>query len=97
MADKQHINLRIGAHTVSLNVNAEDEPLYRNAAQKIIDTYAKYEKHFPKTSVEQLWVYVAIELAVNLQSDMRDKQLQPLMDVVRQMNEEIEKTLAQTP
>ena len=95
MPDKQHINLHIGAHTVSLNVNAEDEPLYRNAAARIIDTYAKYEKHFPKSSVEQLWVYVAIELAVNLQSDMRDKQLQPLVDIVSRLNRQIEQIINQ--
>ena len=95
MNDKQHINLRIGAHTVSLNISAEDEPLYRNAAAKVVETYDKYEKHFPKASVELLWVYVAIELAVNLQSDMRDKQLTPLMDVVRQLNKQIEQTITE--
>ncbi|MBQ9339758.1 MAG: cell division protein ZapA [Paludibacteraceae bacterium] len=93
MNNKQHINLRIGAHTVPLNINAEDEPLYRNAAARIIDTYDKYERNFPNRSVEQLWVYVAIELAVNLQSDMRDKQLQPLLDTIQQLNEQIEKAI----
>ena len=43
--------------------------------------------------VEQLWIYVALALAVNLQSDARDKNIGPIIDKVRELNQLIEETL----
>ena len=93
MADTQHITLQIVSHRVALNIVPEQEPLYRNAAHKINELYQKYQKVYPNMPVEQLWSYVALALAVNLQSDARDKNIGPIIDKVRELNQLIEETL----
>ncbi len=85
--------MRIGVHTVALNIDAAEEPVYRNAATLINDTYERYSKHFPNKPVEQIWVYVALAIAVNLQSDARDKEVKPIMDALRELNKRIEETI----
>lgn len=91
--EKQRINLKIGVYNISLNIDAAQEPVYRDAASLINKTYDKYNTHFPNAPVEQIWVYVALAIAVNLRSDVRDKDLTPLLSAVRDINSKIEDTL----
>ena len=71
---KQHITLQLDAHHISLNVLADKEALYRNAA-------------------EQIWVYVALEMAVNLQADAHAHRLQPVEEKIQELNQLIINTL----
>lgn len=93
MPDKQRITLQIGAHKIVLNINPEQEPFYRDAAVRLNEQYQQYARRFPNLPVEQLWIYVALSMAVNLQSDARDKNIEPLMEKIRELNQLIEKTL----
>ena len=93
MADKQNISLLLDVHRVSLAVERDKEPVYREAAKRVNEVYAKYSKAFPNLPVEQLWVYTALELAVNFQSDVRDKNLQPVLEKVREITTFIDNTL----
>ena len=70
MADKQNISLQLDAHRVALSVDREKEPVYRDAAKTVNEVYHKYAKKFVDKPVEQLWVYTALELAVNLHADV---------------------------
>lgn len=85
----QHINLRLDAHTVSLRVPRKVESLYRAAGKMLNDRYAYYRMSQPKVSAEQLWMYVALEAAVNLQSDARAKDIEPIEKEVKELNERI--------
>ncbi len=87
MADEQHIVLHLDAHTVSLNVPREQEPFFRRAAKMLNDNYNYYRRLRPKASVEQLWMFVALRMAVNLQSDARQKNLQPIDDQIKKLND----------
>jgi len=93
MADKQNISLLLDAHRVSLSVERSQEPVYREAAKRVNEIYRKYSKAFPNLPVEQLWVYTALELAVNFQSDVRDKNLQPVLEKMEELNKLINNTL----
>jgi len=93
MADKQRITLNIVSRKVALNIVPEQEPFYRDAAVRINEKYQQYIKAYPNLPVEQIWIYVALEMAVNLQSDQRDKNIGPLLEKVRELNQLIEKTL----
>lgn len=93
MPDKQRITLQIGAHKIVLNINPEQEPFYRDAAVRLSEQYQQYARRFPNLPVEQIWIYVALSMAVNLQSDARDKNIEPLMEKIRELNQLIEKTL----
>ena len=83
---KQHITLQLDAHHISLNVVADKEPLYRNAAEQINERYRHYRKLLPNHSAEQIWVYVALEMAVNLQADAHAHRLQPIDEKIQEIN-----------
>ena len=83
---KHHITLQLDAHHISLNVVADKEPLYRNAAEQINERYRHYRKLLPNHSAEQIWVYVALEMAVNLQADAHAHRLQPIDEKIQEIN-----------
>ena len=89
ISDKQHINLHLDAHTVGLDVPLDQEPNYRRAAELLNKRYQSYLKLRPNASAEQLWMYTALEVAVALQSDVREKSLEPVEKEVKELNEEI--------
>jgi len=93
--DKQHINLHLDAHTVGLDVIREQEPNYRKAAELLNKRYQYYLKIRPNASAEQLWMYTALEVAVALQSDAREKSLQPIEKQIKELNEQIINTINQ--
>lgn len=87
--DKQHINLHLDAHNVGLDVKREDEPNYRQAAELLNKRYQHYLKIRPNASVEQLWMYTALEVAVSLVSDAREKSLKPVEQALKALNDEV--------
>ena len=91
--DKHHINLRLDAHHVGLDVPREAEPNYRAAAELLNKRYQYYLRLLPKASAEQLWMYTALEVAVALQSDVREKSLEPIEAEIQQLNKQILDTL----
>lgn len=91
-SDKQHINLHLDAHMVGLDVPRDQEPNYRAAAELLNKRYQYYLKLRPNASAEQLWMYTALEVAVALQSDVREKSLVPVEKQVKELNELIKKT-----
>lgn len=93
--DKQHINLHLDAHTVGLDVPREQEPNYRKAAELLNRRYQYYLKLRPNASAEQLWMYTALEVAVALQSDVREKSLVPVEKELKEINQLILKTINQ--
>ena len=42
---KQHITLRLDAHTLSINVPADNEHLYRKAANVLNEKYRSYQRN----------------------------------------------------
>ena len=90
---KQHITLQLDAHHISLNVLADKEVLYRNAAEQINERYRHYRKMLPNQSAEQIWVYVALEMAVNLQADAHAHRLQPIDEKIQELNQLILNTI----
>ena len=90
--DKQHINLRLDAHSVGLDVPRDQEPNYRAAAELLNKRYQYYLKLRPNASAEQLWMYTALEVAVALQSDVREKSLVPVEKELKEINQLILKT-----
>lgn len=92
-SDKQHINLHLDAHTVGLDVPREQEPNYRAAAELLNKRYQYYLKLRPNASAEQLWMYTALEVAVALQSDAREKSLAPVEKELKELNQLIKNTI----
>ena len=93
--DKQHINLHLDAHTVGLDVPRDQEPNYRNAAELLNRRYQYYLKLRPNASAEQLWMYTALEVAVALESDAREKSIAPVEKELKELNQLIINTIKQ--
>ena len=87
ISDKQHINLHLDAHSVGLDVPRDQEPNYRAAADLLNRRFQYYLKLRPNASAEQLWMYTALEVAVALQSDVREKSLVPVAQELKELNE----------
>ena len=87
ISDKQHINLHLDAHSVGLDVPRDQEPNYSAAADLLNRRFQYYLKLRPNASAEQLWMYTALEVAVALQSDVREKSLVPVEKELKELNE----------
>ena len=86
---KQHITLRLDAHSISINVPADNEHLYRKAASILNEKYRSYQRRMQTTSAEQLWVYVALDVAVNFCADAHANRLQPVDEKIKELNNKI--------
>ena len=93
ISDKQHINLHLDAHSVGLDVPRDQEPNYRNAADLVNRRYQYYLKLRATASAEQLWMYTALEVAVALQSDAREKSVAPIEKELKELNQLIVNTI----
>ena len=83
---KQHITLQLDAHHISINVLAHQEHLYRDAAKILNEKYRHYQRKMQTSSAEQLWVYVALDMAVNLCVESHAQRLQPIDEKVQELN-----------
>ena len=83
---KQHITLQLDSHHISINVLAHQEHLYRDADKILNEKYRHYQKKMQTSSVEQLWVYVALDMAVNFCAETHAQRLQPVDEKVQELN-----------
>ena len=72
---------------MGLDVPREQEADFRKAAELLNNRYKYYLKLRPNASAEQLWMYTALEVAVALVSDAREKSLEPVEEEVKKLNE----------
>ncbi|MBO7501734.1 MAG: cell division protein ZapA [Paludibacteraceae bacterium] len=76
--ETRHIILRLDAHSISMHVPASKEPIYRRAAAALQEVYSTYRNKYARLTAEQLWLHVALHMAVNLEDDFRKKSLEPV-------------------
>ena len=79
---------------MGLDVPRDQEPNFRKAAELLNKRYQYYLKLRPNASAEQLWMYTALEVAVSLQSDAREKSLVPVEKQLKELNELIKEKLS---
>ncbi|MCQ2341789.1 MAG: cell division protein ZapA [Paludibacteraceae bacterium] len=93
MSDKQHIIITLDSHRIALDVERDDEPFYRKAQTLLNNEYQNHQRRLPSATSEQLWMYVALRVAVNLFASTREKDLEPYLRAIKHLNQEIEKKL----
>lgn len=88
---KQNITLRIDCYNIPLQIELEEEPVWRKAAVILNETYRKYATAYQNKQVpiEKLWIYTALEIAANMQYDVRGKEMQPVLEKLEALNEKI--------
>ena len=93
LPEKRHINLQLDAHHVALEVDEDKEEFYRQSAVLLNQRYQRYLRNLHSASAEQLWLYVALDVAVNLCSDAREKSLEPVVNQINEWNKRLENLL----
>ncbi len=81
-----NVNLHIDCYTIALTTNVEDEPIYRKAEKVLNERYGTYMRRFPNKSPQELWIYVALEMAVNFGQDARGKDMQPVLEKIKELS-----------
>lgn len=93
---KQHITLQLDAHRVAMDIPSEQEEIYRSAASYVNERYRRYLKKMPSLSAEELWVYVALDAAVNYHANANEHSMVPVEEKVLQLKQKISDALRQT-
>lgn len=91
--NKVHIIITLNAQRLAFDINREDEPFYRKAQNMLNERFAVYQRKRPNDSAEKIWMYVAFWVAVNLFAQSRDKDIEPYLKAIRDINREIENKL----
>ena len=88
---KQNITLRIDCYTIPLQVELEEEQIWREAAVLLNNTYRKYAAAYQNRPIpiEKLWIYTALEIAATKQRDDHGKALQPVIEKLKELNDKI--------
>ncbi len=93
MNDVQHITLTLNSRRIALNVEREQEPFYRKAAELLNEEYGKYQRLLPSASLEDLWMYVALKVAVNMFASTREQDLEPYLKKINELNKLMQEKL----
>ena len=84
-----NITLQLGDHTMRFPVAWNEEKYYREAAAHLNQRFQYYSSGMKNKSAEQIWVYVALEAAVNLQRENARYDIEPVMDRINSINNTI--------
>ena len=93
MAEKQNIHLQLDVHHLSLTIDRDLEPFYREGAKLLNQRFLYYRRVMPKATSEQLWMYVALQLAVNWRSDVNAKDIAPIAQQLAALDQQIKSAL----
>ena len=83
---KQNISLKLDIHTITLSVDPDKEEFYRLAGAWLNKRYQLYQAAYRNDSPEKLWLKVALEAAVGLHADARQKALEPIEQKIQELN-----------
>ncbi len=84
-----NITLQIGDHTMRFPVAWNEEKYYRDAAAHLNQRFQYYSSGMKNKSAEQIWVYVALEAAVNLQREGARYDIEPIKQAINTINKTI--------
>ena len=89
-----NITLQLGDHTMRFPVAWNEEKYYRDAAAHLNQRFQYYSSGMKNKSAEQIWAYVALEAAVNLQRENARYDMEPVMNRINTINQTILDALA---
>ena len=87
--DTINIKLQLGDHPMRFIVPWNEEVYYRKAADYLNKRFQNYSNKNKGKSAEQIWVYVALEAAMNLERQAARYELEPVMERIGKINQSI--------
>lgn len=91
--DKIGIHLLIGNETHLITVPRENERYFREAAELINERYNKYRQSFQNQSSAKYNAVVMLDIAVRYIQSQENKDTQPIMDAIAELQSEVEDAL----
>lgn len=90
----QHISLHIYDTQIHINVPAEQESLYRDAASLINERLnAYYGAYKGKKSDKEIAYYALIDIALTCTKESKRNDVGPVKDILKKLTSEIEEVL----
>ena len=94
MSEKLHIRLHVYDMDIAVNINREDEELYRNAAKLITGTVNDYAKIYKENKTVKDLLYMAlIDIALRYMRESKRNDTAPISNILVKITSEIEHAL----
>ena len=94
MSEKLHIRLHVYDMDIAVNINREDEELYRNAAKLITGTVNDYAKIYKENKTVKDLLYMAlIDIALRYMRESKRNDTAPISNILVKITSEIEDAL----
>ena len=94
MSEKLHIRLHVYDMDIAVNINREDEELYRNAAKLITGTVNDYAKIYKDGKTVKDLLYMAlIDIALRYMRESKRNDTAPISNILDKLTSEIDDAL----
>ena len=79
ISDTFQITLKLGGQNFSITIRRDEELFYRDAEKLINQRYSYYANHFPGQAVTTYLLMTVLDIAVRLQKESANGNIQPVM------------------
>lgn len=93
ISDTFQITLKLGGQNFSMTIKREEELFYRDAEKLINQRYNYYANHFPGQAVTTYLLMTVLDIAVRLQKEAANGNIQPVMSTLTGLISEINNAL----
>lgn len=83
------INVQIGGLRLPLRIARKDEELYRRAEKLLVKYFDEYQKKFSQRPTEEILIFVAYQLAVNVSKQEFAEDIVPLAEKIQSLDNEL--------
>ena len=90
---KLKIHTVIGGFRFPMNIDREDEEIYRNAEKQVNRYIDDYQKQYLNLSAEEIRSLVAFQLAVVIYKMETNQSIDPVIEKIRSLDKELEELL----
>jgi cell division protein ZapA len=91
MDEKMKIHLMIDNSPYPMNIDREEEEIYRKAAKLIDYKLNTYRNTYPKLAPAQYWAMAALDLSVERLRELERNDTQPFAEKLEELTKELER------
>lgn len=95
MDDILTINVNIDGFRIPLKISRSDEEVYRKAEKIVVERLNHFRTRYPQRTYEEILKFVALQVASDLAHDKLTLDISPVIDKLKELEEELNKTLEQ--
>jgi len=92
--NKLRIHTVIGGFRFPMNIDRNEEEIYRNAEKQVNRYIDDYQKQYLNLSAEEIRSLVAFQLAVVIYKMEMNQDIEPVIERIQSLNDELEELLS---